>query len=147
MVNSLPPGEGCARHLGPSEDVFLVAEVVAVPVLDEHLNPSGDEVAPAFDPGLVGFVADPDVSVQEVGLLGPDVAGAVFEAHEVAGRGLRGAGGGGLAEPELHPVVLDSAEAQAGEVPDGVKRDQRVVGAGLDAQVAADVFGVEVLVR
>ena len=42
--------------------------------------------------------------------------------------------------------MLDDAHADAGEVADGVEGDERVVAAGLDAQVAAGVVGVEVLV-
>ena len=42
--------------------------------------------------------------------------------------------------------MLDHAHAEPGQVAHRVEGDQRVVGAGLDAQVAAGVVGVEVLV-
>jgi hypothetical protein len=43
--------------------------------------------------------------------------------------------------------VRDDAHADPGQVPNRVEGDQRVVGASLDAQIAAGVVGVEVLVR
>jgi hypothetical protein len=43
--------------------------------------------------------------------------------------------------------VLHDPHADPGQVPHGVEGDQRVVGAGLDAQVPAGVVRVEVLVR
>src|SRR5699024_11528431 len=54
-----------------------------------------------------------------------------------------GARGRGLAETELGPAQGDRPEGAAGEVADGVHGDVRVVGAGLDAQVAVAAGGVE----
>src|SRR5580700_5616476 len=79
------------------------------------------------------FPADPDVIVHEARLLGLDVAGAVLETEQVAGRRLAGRRGRGPAESELHPVVLDDAHADPGQVAHGVERDERIIGAGLDA--------------
>ena len=141
-----PAAQRRAGGLGPADDVLLVAQDVAVPVLDEDLDAPGHQVAPAPHPRLVGLVADPDVVVEEVGLLRLDVAGAVFEAEQVPRRLLGRAGGGGPAETELHPVVVDHAQPEPGQVAHGVKGHERVARAGLDAQVAADVVRVEVLV-
>ena len=109
-----PAGERCAGHLGPADDVLLITQVVAVPVLEEHLNPSGHQVAATPHPGLVRLVTDPDVAIQEIGLLGLDVARAVLEPQQIARRRLRGAGRGRLAEPELHPVVARPPRDRAG---------------------------------
>src|SRR5580698_2665836 len=139
-------GQRGAGNLRPADDVLLILQVVAVPVLDEDADLAGYQVAAAAQPRLVGLAADPDPVVHQGFLLGLDVAGAVFEAEQVARGGLAGRGGGGTAEAELHPVVLDDPHADPGQVADGVEGHEGVVCAGLDAQVAAGVAGVEVLV-
>ena len=48
-------------------------------------------------------------------------------------------------EAELRPAHHDDAAADAGEVADGVERDLRVVGARLDAEVAAAARRVELV--
>ena len=73
-----------------------------------------------------------------------DVARAVLEAHQVARGLLVGAVGRGLAEPELRPPHHHGAPAETGEVADHVERHDRVVGAGLDAQVAVAALRIEV---
>ena len=80
-------------------------------------------------------------------VLGLQVGGAVLEAEQVARRGLLGRGRRRAAEAELGPAHRDGAEADPGEVADRVHRDLRVVGAGLDAQVAVAAVGVEVVGR
>ncbi len=50
-------------------------------------------------------------------------------------------------KPELGPAHRDRAEADPGQVADGVHRDLRVVGAGLDAQVAVGAVDVDVVAR
>ena len=80
-------------------------------------------------------------------LLGLDVGGAVLEPEQVARRGLRGRRGRGPAEAELRPAHARGAEGDPGEVADRVHRDLRVVGAGLDAQVAVAARRVEVVAR
>src|ERR1700729_1929412 len=77
-------------------------------------------------PRLVGLRAGPDVVLQEGGLLGLDVPGAVLEPEQVAGGRLGRGGGGGPAEAELHPVVLHHAHAEPGQVSDRVEGDQGV---------------------
>ena len=72
-----------------------------------------------------------------------DVVGAVLEAHEVARRVLRAARRRRAAEAELRPAHHDAAAADAREVAHGVEGDLRVVGAGLDADVAAALRRVE----
>ena len=140
-------GQRGAGHLGPADDLLLVLQVVPVPVFDEDPDLPRHQVTAAAQPGLVRLLAHPHGLVHQVGLLGLDVAGAVLEAEQVARGGLGGRRGRGAAEPELHPVVLDHAHADPGQVPHGVERHQRVVRAGLDAQVAAGVVRVQVLVR
>src|SRR6201999_635065 len=109
-------GQRGARDLGPADDVFLILQVVPVPVFHEDPDLPGHQVAAAAQPGLVRLFPDPDVVVHQVGLLGLDVAGAVLEAEQVARGGLVGRRGGGAAEAELHPVVLDHAHADPGQV-------------------------------
>jgi hypothetical protein len=72
--------------------------------------------------------------------------GAVLEAEQVPRCLLTGGRRRGTAEAELEPGVLDDPHADPRQVPDRVEGDQRVVRAGLDAQVPAGVVGVEVLV-
>ena len=141
-----PAGQRGAGDLGAANGVLLVLQVVAVPVLHEDPDLAGDQVTAAAQPGLIGFPADPDVIVHEARLLGLDIASAVLETEQVAGGRLAGRCGRGPAEAELHPVVLDDAHADPGHVAHGVERDERIVGAGLDAQIAAGVVGVKILV-
>src|SRR5262249_6213757 len=89
----------------------------------------------------------PDVAVEQVGLVALDVAGAVFEAEQVAWCCLAGGCRGRAAETELEPAVLDDTDAEPGQVADGVEGDERIVGAGLDAEGAAASVRVEVFVR
>ena len=49
-------------------------------------------------------------------------------------------------EPQLHPVVVDDPKTEPGQIAHGVKSHQRVVRAGLYAEVAADVTRVQILV-
>lgn len=84
---------------------------------------------------------------EPVGLGAGDVAGAVLEAEEVAGRlGVR-RGRGRLAEAQLGPAHRDLAEADPRQVPDGVHGDLRVVRARLDAEVAAAAGRIQVVAR
>ena len=48
-------------------------------------------------------------------------------------------------EAHLRPADLGAPERDATQVADRVHRDLRVVGAGLDAQVAAGLVGIEVV--
>ena len=147
--NSSPPDSGRSGVLGPADERLLVAERLAVPDLDRHVDPARDEVGAAGEPVPRRVVAgrDPDVLVERLGLLGLDVHGAVLEAEQVARRGLRGRRGRRPAEAELRPAHGDRAEADPGQVADRVHRDLRVVGAGLDAEVAVRADRVEVVGR
>ena len=83
--------------------------------------------------------------VEGRGVVGEDVGGAVLVPEQVARgllveRRLRRA-----AVPELRPAQLRAAEGDAAQVADGVHRDLRIVGAGLDAQVATARLRVEVV--
>ncbi len=134
-----------ALALVAAEHVLLFLQRGAVPGLDVHPDAPGDQVRPAGHPRRPVAVADPHELLQPVRLGARDVAGAVLEAEEVA-RGLRvRGGGGGLAEAELGPAHGHRAEADAGQVADGVHGDLQVVGAGLDAQVAAGAGPVQVV--
>ena len=77
------------------------------------------------------------------GVLGLDVGGAVLEPHHVAGRGLLHRGRAGAPEPQLRVTDRRGAAGDAGQVADGVHGDLRVIGAGLDTQVAAAAGRVE----
>ena len=70
-------------------------------------------------------------------VFGFEVVGAVLEAHQIAGRCLLGAGGRRPPEAELHPA--DGRQAAARDGPGCARHGMPpgVVGAGLDAQVAA----------
>ena len=83
--------------------------------------------------------------VQQGGVLGFEVAGAVLEAEEVPRGGLGPRGGGGPAEAQLGPADARLAESDAGQVPDRVDCHLRVVGAGLDHDVAAGASGLEII--
>src|SRR5580692_6710878 len=58
-------GQRRAGYLGPADDVLLIGQVVAVPVLDEDPDLAGDQVAAAAQPRLVGLAADPDPVVHQ----------------------------------------------------------------------------------
>jgi hypothetical protein len=62
----------------------LIAQEIAIPVLDEDLDATGDQSAPAPHPGLIGLVADPDIVIEETGLLRLDVPGPVFEPEKIS---------------------------------------------------------------
>ena len=116
-----------------------------VPDLDGHVEPPGDEVGAAGQPvGLrVVIGRDPDMLVDLRGLLGLEVLGAVLEPEQVPRRGLAGRGGRGTAEAQLRPAHRDGAEADPGQVADRVHGHLRVVGTGLDAEIAVRPLRVE----
>ncbi len=140
--------EGRADPLVPADDGLLLLQVGAVPHLDVHPDPSGDEVGAARQPrGLARHVlrVDPHVLGEGLRVLGLDVGRAVLEAEEVARGGLARRRRRGAPEAELAPAHRDGAEAEAHEVAHGVHGDLRVVGARLDADVAARARLVEVV--
>src|SRR4051794_6064997 len=60
---------------------LLVAERRAIPDLEQHADPAGDQVAAAAHPGRA-FATDPDEAVHRLAVLGLDVGGAVLETHQ-----------------------------------------------------------------
>ena len=137
LVELLRRPGGRTLALVPPDDALLLGERRAVPDLDVHPDPAGDQVAAALEPGGADAGRHPDVVAQQVGVLGLDVAGAVLEAEQVARRGLARRRRRRAAEPELRPPHGRGAEPHPDQVADGVHGDLRVVGARLDAQVAA----------
>ena len=149
-LNSVPPDSGAPSRRSRPMRVSCSLEAGAVPGLDVHVDPAGDEVGAAGHPGgpRVVAAARPTRSRSSVGaVLGLEVGGAVLEPEQVARRGLAGRRRRGAAEAELGPAHGDRAEADPGEVADRVHRDLRVVGAGLHAQVAVAARRVEVVGR
>ena len=133
----LTTGQRCPGDLGATEDPFLVVEPVDVPVLDLHPDLAGDQVGTVPHPLLVGIRTYPDVLVDRGSVVGVDVVRAVLEPHQVSWRALPGAGCRRPAEAELGPAQHGRPAGRPDQVADGVEDDLRVVGAGLDAQVAA----------
>src|SRR5690606_23621563 len=98
-----------ARHrpalaLGAPEDRLLLGELHAVPALDDHADAARHEVAAPDQPLGTLLTRHPDVLGHGIRLLGLDVGGAVFEAEQVAGRGLARRGRRGATEAELRPA-------------------------------------------
>ncbi len=132
-----------SRHLVPADDPHLLVERRAIPRLDAHPDPPGDEIGAAAHPRLVGVGAGPDEGVHVRGVLREQVVRAVLEAHEVARSRLGGARGGCPTEAQLEPSDDGDATGQPGEVAHRVERDLWVVGAGLDREVAAAPAGLQ----
>ena len=144
--NSSSAPSGAPRVLGAADRPLLLAERGPVPALDHHPDPAGDHVGAAAQPGgRLG--AGPDELLQRLGVLGADVVGAVLETHQVAGRVLLAGRGRGAPEAELRPLHHHRPAADPGQVADRVEGDLRVVGARLDAEVAARDVGVDRLRR
>ena len=143
LVELVRGAERCAAHLRAADRLLLVEQRRAVPDLDQHADAPGDEVRAAGEPALIRRRRHPDVLREPVGVLELDVVRAVLEAHQVARRVLRAARRRRAAEAELRPAHHDAATAEARQVAHRVERDLRVVGAGLDAEVAAALRRVE----
>ena len=139
------PAERSAADLLAPDDALLLAQGRAVPALDEHPDPARDDVGPAAEPRLRLVVADPHEALHLARVVDVEVARAVLEAHEVARRDLVARRLRVAAEAELHPAHLDQPAPDAQQVAHGVEGDLRVVGAGLDAQVAAAAGGIELV--
>ena len=101
----------------------------AVPVFQRHADAADHQIAAAAHPGRP-VVADPHDFVRSAA----GVVGAVLEAHQIA---RRLAVGGARQEAGLRPAHLRHVVGEPGELAHGVERDLRVVGAGLDRQIAA----------
>ena len=126
-----------AAPLLAPDDPVLLRQPHAIPRLDEHRDLAGDEVrAPRHPCRLIGC-RDPHVVGERLGVVGEDVRRAVLEAEEVPRGRLRGGRARRAAEAELRPAQPRAPEGDAAEVADRVDGDLRVVGARLDAQVAA----------
>ena len=130
----------------PADHVLLLLDADPVPELDEHPDQPDDLVAAVRGPGRLAGRArlDPDQPVHLRGQLGVRVGDAVHEAHQVARRGARRAGRAG--EPVDPPHRLHAAAGVPGDV---AQRVQHGVGAArgqLQAQVAAALGRVQVVV-
>ncbi len=130
-------GQRCALVLGAAEDLLLIRDPVEVPGLDGHRDLARDLVGASGHPVGVGEPGELVV----VGVA-HDVAGAVLEPHQVPRRLLPGAGAG-APEAEHHPMGVGGGGDHPGQVADRVIGDLRVVGAGLQRQVAAGQLGAQ----
>src|SRR5436190_212383 len=128
-----------AAVLVAADRPLLVSQWGPVPDLEQHPDPACDQEAAAPHPGRP-LVADPDEPLHRLAVLGADVGGAVLHPHQVSRRVLAAAGTCGAADTELGPAHRYRAAADPGQVADRVEGDLGVVGAGLDADVAA-AFG------
>ena len=139
---------GAPEYLLPPDHLLLKVDLRAIPMLERDPDAPGYDVAAAAHP-VRPFVADPDDVVEAFWSVGRDVApgagriaGSVLEAHQIARRfacrRLREKAG-------LAPTELRGAIRQAGQLPDGVEGDHRIVGARLDRDVAARLRGVELV--
>ena len=137
LSNSCARAERRAADLRAADRLLLVGERRAVPDLDQHPDPPRRRGTCRRAATRAVDASDPDVLGERVGVLELDVVRAVLEAHQVARRVLRAARRGRAAEAELRPAHHDDAAAEPREVAHGVERDLRVVGARLDAEVAA----------
>ena len=133
-----------AAVLDPADRELLVGEARAVPRLDQHPDPAGDEVRAALRATRARPRSTQTCCASASRLLGLDVVRAVLEPHQVARRLLAARRRGRAAEPELRPAHDDDAAADPGQVADGVERDLRVVRARLHADVAAGAVGSSV---
>src|SRR4051812_22696315 len=78
-----------AFALVPAEDGLLLAQRGAVPGLDDHPDPPGDQIGTADHPLWTVPGLGPHVVAQDVrAVFGLDVAGTVLEPHQVARSGL-----------------------------------------------------------
>ena len=75
-----------ARILDAADELLLLAERGAIPLLDPDPDLAGHEVAAAGHPAEAGSGCGPDVLSHPVGLGGIEIGGAVLEAHQVARR-------------------------------------------------------------
>ena len=119
----------------------------AVPDLDQHPDPARDEVACRRASTPARRRRRPRrARVERLGVLGVDVVRAVLEAHQVARRRpARGSCVDVRPKPSCDQRITTRAAADPGEVADRVEGDLRVVGAGLDAEVAAASARVELV--
>ena len=126
---------------------LLLEQCCAVPRLDPHPDPARHQVAcrrsasPARHPRPPTRACPAPSVSSALMLLVPSLNPNRFRGVACSRRGRRGA-----AEAQLRILHRDGAEADPGQVAHRVHRDLRVVGARLDADVAAAAGGVEDLV-
>ena len=118
-----------ADALGTADDLLLLGERGAVPVLDQHPDLAGHQVRAAGHPVRSVAGGHPDLLVEQRVVLGLEVGCAVLEAEQVARGGLAARGGRGAAEAELGPAHGDGTHADAGQVAHRVHRDRADVAA------------------
>ena len=132
-----------AGILHAADELLLLAERRAIPLLDPDPDLAGDEIGAAGHPLETRRGCGPDVPGHPVALAGIEIGGAVLEAHQVARCAAASVGGGEKAL--LEPPERCAATPVTGEVPDRMERHLRVVGARLDADVAARLGSVELV--
>ena len=116
-------------QLVPADRLLLEVDVGAVPVLQRHADAAHDEIAAAAHP-VRTFGIHPDDLV--------DVFSGVWVPSLKPSR-LRGVppSGGTRQETGLRPADLRRAARQTGKLAYRMERHLRIVGAGLDRQIAA----------
>ncbi len=137
----------CTLALAPADDALLLLELRAVPGLDDHADLADHEIGAAAQPAGGVTVLHPHLRLDRLRLLGLHVRGAVLEAEQVARGDLARGRGGRATEAELRPADGGASERDAAQVADRVDGDLRVVGARLDAEVAAGEAGLQVVSR
>ena len=147
-VNSVPPDSGAPSPLVPTDDRLLLAERGAVPGLDVHVDAPGDEVGAAGHP--VGRRRRRPARPRRAAASLPGSSALRFAVPSLKPNRLRGVAWAVDVDdvrpkPSWDQRTAAVPNADAGQVADRVHGDLRVVGAGLDAQVAAAERRVEVV--
>ena len=86
LVELLRQPVGRAAALLPADHPFLLEKRCAVPALDAHPDPTGDQVGAAGQPVRPVTVGHPHLLVEHVGVLGLEVVGSVLEPEQVSRR-------------------------------------------------------------
>ena len=128
-----------------ADRLLLVVEAGAVPDLDQHPDPAGDQVVPPRIHGRSPRRRPRRSSASASASSARMLLVPSLKPIRLRGVVLRAAGRRGAAEAELRPAHHDDAAADPGQVADRVEGDLRVVGAGLDAEVAAAALRVELV--
>ncbi len=105
------------------------------------------DVRAAAHPGLRLVGADPHEAAHLAVVACVEIVRAVLEPLQVARRDRNLRRRRGAPEPELRPAHDRGAAGDPGQVSDRVEGDLRIVGAGLDAQVAVGAGRVELVAR
>ena len=130
----------------PTDHLFLKIDLGSIPMLQRNSDPPRDEITSAAHPERA-LVAHPDDLVETARSVGRCDAGAridcaILEAHQVS---RRFAERRTRQEPALRPAHLDDAITEPLQFSHRMKRDERVIGAGLHRQIAARARGHELI--